>query len=89
MSDVVEMAKSPQQVAEEAKKAEESRLASQVPFDPKEHGVGTHPAMGPQNVAELTKFVLELAARVSVLEQAQSKPVAPPQPASTLKGKVQ
>jgi len=69
MSDVVEISKSPQQLALEAKAAEEARLAAQVPFDSKLHGVGVHPAMGPQSVAELTNFVMELAQRVAVLEQ--------------------
>jgi len=69
MSDVVEVSKSPQQVALEAKAAEESRLASQVPFDPKLHGVGVHPAMGPQSVTELHAFTLSLEQRVEALEQ--------------------
>jgi hypothetical protein len=60
--------KSPQEVAAAAHAEEEARRAAQTDFDPKLHGVGTHPAMGPQNVAELTKFVLELAARVAALE---------------------
>ena len=69
MADEVVVVKSPQEIAAEAKAAEEARLAAQTDFDPKLHGVGTHPAMGPQSVAELTKFVLELAARVAELEK--------------------
>jgi len=89
MSDVVEISKSPQQLALEAKAAEEARLAAQTEFDPKLHGVGVHPAMGPQSVAELTKFVMELAQRVAVLENLMSTPsVAPQLPESSLKGKV-
>ena len=78
MSDVVEISKSPQQLALEAKAAEEARLAAQTEFDPKLHGVGVHPAMGPQSVAELTKFVMELAQRIAALEGAAT-PAAPPQ----------
>src|ERR1700675_408423 len=90
MSDVVEISKSPQQLALEAKAAEEARLAAQTEFDPKLHGGGVHPAMGPQSVAELTKFVMELAQRVAVLEATPAAtPVVPPQTAaSTLKGQV-
>jgi hypothetical protein len=65
---VVEVSKSPQQLAAEAHAREEARRAAQTSFDPKVHGVGVHPAMGPQSVAELTQFVLELAARVTILE---------------------
>ena len=68
MADEV-VVKSPQELAAEAHKAEEARRAAQVDFDPKLHGVGTHPAAGPQNVVELTSFVMELAARVAALEQ--------------------
>jgi hypothetical protein len=60
--------KSPQELAAEAKTAEEARLHAQVPFDPKLHGVGVHPAMGPQSVTELYKLFLALEARVGALE---------------------
>ena len=68
MADEVVVTKSPQELAKEAHEAEEARLAAQTFFDAKVHGVGTHPAMGPQNTAELTKCVMELAGRVAQLE---------------------
>lgn len=68
MAEEVEVVKSPQELAAEAAKAEEARRAAQVDFDPKLHGVGVHPAMGPQNVAELSKHVVALEARVAALE---------------------
>jgi hypothetical protein len=45
-----------------AKAAEEARLAAQTDFDPKLHGVGTHPAVGPKSVTELHRLHLELVA---------------------------
>ena len=63
MPDEVEVAvpvsKSPQELAVEAKAAEEARLAAQVQFDPKVHGAGVHPAMGPQSVTELYKMLVD------------------------------
>ena len=69
MNEDVEVTKSPQQMALEAREAEEKRLAAQAPFDPKVHGVGVHPAMGPQSVTELHAYTLSLEQRVEALEQ--------------------
>lgn len=68
MAEEVEVVKSPQELADEAHKAEEARRAAQADFDSKLHGVGTHPQLGPQNVVELTKYVLALEERVRRLE---------------------
>jgi hypothetical protein len=76
----MEEVKSPQQLAQEAKEAEENRLASQAQFDPKVHGVGVHPAMGPQSVTELHAMFLALDQRVAALEAARPvpEPAVPP-----------
>ena len=63
-----EVVKSPQELADEAKAADEARLAAQVPFDPAVHGVGVHPAVGPKSVTELHKMHLELVAAFEALE---------------------
>jgi hypothetical protein len=46
---------------------EEERRAAQTQFDPKMHGVGTHPALGPKSVTELHKMHLDLAAAYEAL----------------------
>jgi hypothetical protein len=66
---VPEVVLSPQDLAREKHAAEEARRAAQKDFDPKVHGVGTHPAMGPQSVTELHNLHMTLEARVEALER--------------------
>jgi hypothetical protein len=50
-------AKSPAELQKEEFERQEKLRAAQTQFDPKKHGVGTHPVTTPQSVAELWKLI--------------------------------
>jgi hypothetical protein len=54
----------------EAKQREENRLANQVQFDPKIHGVGTRPAFEASEIQRLHNRITALEGRVMAMEGA-------------------
>jgi hypothetical protein len=69
MADEVEVVtKSPQELFDEKRAAEEALLAAKIDYDPKKHGAGTQPVTTPETVVHLHKLHLALEARVQAIE---------------------